>query len=187
MIDCETFYPVNNNNKPSTKTKVKSQKLNVLTTNICGLKSKTGSLTNILHENNIDIACVSETHFEGDAIPEIKGYITYHRNRIQKAKGGICMFIKKEYEQWVVKMESGLDANEYFVCKLGCFEPELVLVLQYGVIESRFTTSEILEIQSEVFNVVKSYCDMGHDVLWTGDMNLHVGNKGKLRSNNPTQ
>ena len=28
---------------------------------------------------------------------------------------------------------------------------------------------------------------MGHDVLWTGDMNLHVGNKGKLRSNNPTQ
>ena len=97
------------------------------------------------------------------------------------------MFIKKEYEQWVVKMESGLEANEYFVCKLGCFEPELVLVLQYGVIESRFTTSEILEIQSEVFNVVKSYCDMGHDVLWTGDMNLHVGNKGKLGSNNPTQ
>ena len=97
------------------------------------------------------------------------------------------MFIKKDIEPWVLKMESGLNDNEYFVCKIGCFDPEVVLVLSYGVIENRYTTNEILTMQTEIFNVIKSYCDEGHDVLWTGDLNLHLGNEGKLKNNNPAQ
>ena len=95
------------------------------------------------------------------------------------------MLIKKSLEPWVIKLESGLDDNEFFTCKISCFEPEVVLVLNYGVIENRYTTNEVFNMQTEVFNVVKNYCDEGFDVFWTGDLNIHLGNEGKLRGNNP--
>ena len=91
---------------------------------MCGFKSKKGSLANILNDKNIDIACISETHCEGDSIPEVKGYVTYHRNRQNnKAKGGIAIFFKKSLAQWVIKLESGLDNNEFFACKISCLSP----------------------------------------------------------------
>ena len=123
-------------NKAGAKKGFKKQKLNILTSNICGFKSKTGSLNNILSQKDIDIACLSETHCEGDTVPSLKGFSTYFRNRQNKSKGGIAMLIRNELEPWVMKMESGTGENEFFVCKLTCFDPEVVVVLQYGVIEN---------------------------------------------------
>ena len=85
------------------------------------------------------------------------------------------MFFKKELAQWVVKLESGVDENEFFACKVSCFEPEVVLVLHYGVIENRFTTNEVMTMQTEVFNIIKNYCEEGLDVFYTGDLNVHLG------------
>ena len=137
--------------KTNTKPRIKNQTLKVLTTNICGFKSKTGSLLNIINEQKIDVICISETHSEGDTIPSLKGFVTYHRNRQnKKAKGGIAMLIKKSLEPWVIKLESGLDDNEFFTCKISCFEPEVVLVLNYGVIENRYTTNEVFNMQTTI-------------------------------------
>ena len=177
----------NVNFNQSTRTKIKDRSIKILTSNICGFKSKKGSLSNIAHTNNIDVICLSETHCERDTIPELPGYITYYRNRVSKSKGGICMFFKKEYEDYLMKLETGLDDNEYFVCKVSCFNPQLVLVLQYGVIENRYSNAEILGIQSEVFNIIKSYNEEEFDILWTGDLNLHLGDGERLKGNNPTQ
>ena len=181
-----TNHDLNFNN--STGTKVKEKSITILTSNICGFKSKVGSLINILSEKNVDIACISETHCEGDTIPLIKGFSTYHRNRSNnKAKGGIAMLFRQTIAPWVIKLETGLDENEFFTCKISCFEPEVVLVLQYGVIENRHSVNEIAALQSEVFSVVKGYCDEGYDVFWTGDLNVHLGNQGNLNHNNPHQ
>ena len=169
----------------STRTKFNKRSLKILTSNICGLKSKKASLMNILNTNNVDIACVSETHCEKDTIPELPGYVTYHRNRITKSKGGIAIFLKKEFEHHIMKLESGSLDNEFFVCKLSCFEPQIVLVLQYGVIENRYSNAEIFSMQSEIFNIIRGYTEEGFDLFWTGDMNVHLGNDGKLSNNNP--
>ena len=138
-------------------------------------------------EQNIDVACFSETHSVGDSIPKLKGFVTYNRNRNNKSKGGIAMIFKKELEPFILKLESGLDENEYFVCKITCFEPEVVLVLHYGVIENRYSTTEILTMQTEIFSVIKNYIEEGFDVFWTGDMNVHLGKCDKLKGNNPSE
>ena len=173
--------------KAGAKKGFKKQKLNILTSNICGFKSKTGSLNNILSQKDIDIACLSETHCEGDTVPSLKGFSTYFRNRQGKSKGGIAMLIRNELEPWVMKMESGSGENEYFACKFTCFDPEVVVVLQYGVIENRYTTNEIMSIQNEIFSTIKNYCDESCDIIWTGDLNVHLGRQGNLIGNNPTQ
>ena len=79
----------------STKPRFKDKTIKILSSNTCGFKSKKGSIQNILSEQSIDIACFSETHCEGDTIPEIKGYVTYHRNRCNKSKhtGRILIYI----------------------------------------------------------------------------------------------
>ena len=63
----------------------------------------------------------------------------------------------------------------------------MVLVLHYGVIENRFSSNEVLTMQTEVFNTIRTYCEEGMDVFYTGDLNVHLGDEGKLRGNNPTK
>ena len=60
-------------------------------------------------------------------------------------------------------------------------------MLHYGVIENRYTSAEILTMQTEIFNVIKNYNEENFEIYWTGDFNLHLGKSERLPGNNPSE
>ena len=183
-------HDFNDNHKNVKKVKtavpIKHKNFNIICSNICGWTSKKHSFQNILLKQKADAAFVCETHFQGDQIPEAKGYVSYFRNRPKKSKGGICLLLKREYESFAIKMNQGDGDNEFLIVKLSCFDPEVILILVYGVIENQFSKHDYMKLQSEVFNEVKEYTEKGYTVFWGGDMNVHLGNTLKgLESNHP--
>ena len=74
----------------------KYQNLKIATLNIQALKNKTILLEQIMHENNLDILCITETFLT----PQILSYnflnYTLHRNdRLYKKGGGVAVLIRK--------------------------------------------------------------------------------------------
>ena len=150
--------------------------------NIRGIQSKIGSFQNILIDNKVDIAFVSESHCLRDKSVKIPNYTCYFRNRCIKEKGGVCIYIKNSLANSCTKLESGLDLNEWFIVKIDCFTPSVVLVVYYGIIEQQFP-KEVAALQGELFNTIKSYIDEGSTLYWAGDFNNHIGDAFGIKGN----
>ena len=175
-------FKKNFNLKKGDNKSIESYTMNFYLTNIRGLRSKLESFKNILIEGKIDIAMVTESHCQRDSCIKIPNYTVYYRNRCQKEKGGVCIYVNNKFANSCVKLETGLDASEYFVLKLECFTPSLILIVFYGVIEQQFP-NEVIAMQGDLFEVVKKYVDEGNSVFWAWDFNNHLGEELGLKGN----
>ena len=179
-----------NNHVRSNHTKVKSiqgKEIKILSCNIRGWQSKSESLSNIAKKEKADIICLQETHCSDAKAPQIKGYSTYFRNRTQKCKGGLAILVYDKISKFVTKLESSSEPAEFFSLRLDCFDPCLVIINFYGVIESQYSKQEVLKIQSELFSAYETHVNSGSDVLLVGDFNCHIGQKLGMYQNKVTK
>ena len=151
--------------------------------NCRGLQSKIGSVRNILIDNDIDVAVISETQNSKDKNIPISGYVCYWRNRILREKGGVCVYIKEKFGSDVMKHETGLENNEFFVIRLECTDPNIILICYYGVIEGQYNADQVTAMQSDIFNLMKKYDEEGNRVYWCGDFNNHIPNECGITGN----
>ena len=179
--DSNVFVKNVNNNKVNKN--MKEYSLKFFSSNVRGITSKIGSVRNVLSSENIDVCMLSETQLSGNNVAKIPGYTAYYRNRVGKAKGGICVYIKDRWAQYAMKLESGEGPNEYFFVKLEAFDPAIVICIYYGVIEGQYSRQSVTDMQSELFNTVKQYTDAGCTLVWGGDFNNHIGKELGLVKN----
>ena len=78
--------------------------------NICSLKNKVNELSSILHDNDIHIMAISETHLDNtiaDSVVSIQGYNFFRRDR-DRFGGGTAFFLK---EHIPAKIRNDLSRN----------------------------------------------------------------------------
>ena len=87
------------------------------------------------------------------------------------------MLVFDKISKYVTKLESSQEPSEFFSIRLDCFEPALVLINFYGIIETQYTKNDLLKIQSEIFSTYQTHLETGSNVLLMGDFNSHIGQK----------
>ena len=94
-----------------TESVLKSEKANILITNMCGIKSKISSLCNITDTFNPVVTLISETHCCQNEKPPLKGrYVHYNRNRNSdksSSKGGVSVTVNKDLKNECVIVGKG--------------------------------------------------------------------------------
>ena len=170
-------------NKKATNKAGKQYTMNFFSTNVRGLQSKVDTFSNILVKNEVDVALVSETHNQGEKNIKVEGYVCYYRNRVGREKGGVAMYIKEKWANGCMKLESGIDNNEFFVLRMENSEPNVIVIVYYGVIEKQFLADEVSAMQSDLFDTVRKYVREGNRVIWAGDFNNHLADSLGLMNN----
>ena len=171
------------NSKSKFNKECETYSLSIFQNNCRGLQSKIETVKNILIDLSVDIAILSETQCKGQKNIKIPNYVCYFRNRELRDKGGICVYVHERLAGGVMKLEQGLEHNEYFVLRFENCKPNLIIICSYGVIEGQFTKDEIFAMQSDLFNTYRKYLEEGCDVIWGGDLNVHIPNENGMAGN----
>ena len=162
----------------------RTENLRVMTTNIRGWFGKRESFEAILARENIDLVTICETFTSGKRFPEVKGFVSYFRNRPKRAGGGIALLVREEKAKYVVKIEQGCDDNEYLCVKFTNCDPHLVVFIYYGAVSNTFGVDAKKLHLSQLLDDVKKYSLKGCSILLLGDFNLHLGDK-VIKGNHP--
>ena len=73
--------------------------------------SKKLELENLLHEEQINVCCLQETHLSKDIAFKIKGYKCFRSDRQGRQKGGILTLVKNNITAFL--LETFMDGAEY--------------------------------------------------------------------------
>ena len=84
-------YNYNHNNNNYNRN---NNNLNILHWNAEGIQNKKAALSERLRQQDIDIACIQETHLKENIRLNIRGYQVVRQDRTDRIKGGIMMLIK---------------------------------------------------------------------------------------------
>ncbi|GIY47424.1 hypothetical protein CDAR_177291 [Caerostris darwini] len=74
--------------------KYATRTINFLQLNINGIQRKVAELSDILHTNNIYVACLQETKLNHKLCFKIKGYTTIRKDRLTGTGGGLAFLVK---------------------------------------------------------------------------------------------
>ena len=100
--------------------------------NIRNFDARHESLESIVNVHKYNVVMISETHFHGDRKVHVPGYLTYSRNRVDKASGGLATAILNDEAQNVVRVEEGVANNEYIVTRHDQFDTPINIINFYG-------------------------------------------------------
>lgn len=59
-----------------------------------GVSNKKEELQHFLHENNINICCIQETHLQEEKTFKIRGYQVFRSDRKGRKKGGVMTLVR---------------------------------------------------------------------------------------------
>lgn len=178
----EGFMMNKNNGKKPKNMKIENKEtkdydLKFYSNNCRGLQSKIDTVKNILREGKIDIAIITETQCARDKNIKIENYVCYYRNRHLRDKGGVAIYVHEKWANGCMKLETGLEHNEFFVIKLENFTPNVVVIGYYGVIEGQYNKDQVTAMQADIFNLFRKYKEEGYQIFWSGDYNNHIPNE----------
>ena len=72
----------------------KPRRINILQWNAEGVYQKKISLEERLRQEDIEIACLQETHLKENQRFNVRGYQTFRQDRVGRTKGGIALLVK---------------------------------------------------------------------------------------------
>ena len=75
-------------------TKKTTKPLNILQWNAEGIYNKKIALTERLHAEDIDVACIQETHLNPNHRFIVRGYQTFRMDRVGRHKGGVLTLVR---------------------------------------------------------------------------------------------
>ena len=103
--------------------------LKVVHWNAEGVSKKTAELSHFLHENDVNICCIQETHLQGDKPFRIRGYKPYRNDRQGRTKGGVLTLVRSNLYAEEVGRQTG--EAEYLHMKVTTGNGTLDLVNYY--------------------------------------------------------
>lgn len=118
-------------------------KLNILNWNANGLKQKRSSFIVFLAQNNVDIACITETHLISTEKFTIPGYLVYRSDRdAPKASGGVAIIIKRNISHHSLYLPR-LNNLEIVAIKIKTNTDEIILYSAYHAPRYKFLKTYI--------------------------------------------
>ena len=147
----------------------------ILLSNIRGVKSKKESLLEVLKDVNPDICILNETGLRGKNKLKIQGYITFSRNRVEKAMGGISTSVKDNIANCAVNVGQGAGDDEFIIVRLEQFTPAICLINYYGEQEGRVGKEEVNAKWERMLKEIRKIRARGEECLLIGDFNKLVG------------
>ena len=94
-----------------------------------GVSRKTAELSHFLHENDVNVCCIQETHLQGDKSFKIRGYKPFRNDRQGRTKGGVVILVRSNLHAEEIKSQTG-DA-EYIHVKVNTGKYSLDLINYY--------------------------------------------------------
>ena len=77
------------------RTKARKDKpFTIMHWNAESVMNKTTELEHILHEENINICCIQETHLQSNKYFKVRGYQCFKSDRTDRSKGGILALVR---------------------------------------------------------------------------------------------
>ena len=89
--------------------------------NIRGFGSKRKSFEKIVDSLNPSIITLNETALKFKKKPNIKGYSSFQRNRINQNMGGVATLVKNENKNDFIKVSEGANSDEFLVTRHNSF------------------------------------------------------------------
>ena len=68
------------------------------------------------------VALFTEMQCSGTSNIKISGYVNYFRNREERIKGGVSIYVRDKWANFCMKLESGTGDNEYMFLKIEAFD-----------------------------------------------------------------
>ena len=130
----------------------------------------------IINGVNPNIVTINELGYNKDKKLSIPGYHCYNRNRISQNMGGVATVIRNDEKMFAIKVDEGLDKDEFILTRHCQFSPPINILNIYGEIESRSNKKEIEERWDRVLAIVAGIESRNEALLLIGDMNKAVGN-----------
>ena len=96
--------------------------------NINNLDAKNISLKSTLSNHSYSLVTLNETHCKAGRKVVIPDYLTYTRNRVDKACGGIATSIKLSDAHNVVRIDEGKEDNEFIVTRHGQIDSPINII-----------------------------------------------------------
>ena len=144
--------------------------------NIRGYNLKKESLKYILSAINPNAVILNEVGLRGNKRCSIQGYNTFTRNRKNLNMGGISTAIRKDENQFCLKVDEGENDDEFLITRHCQFLKPINICNVYGEQESRNKNYEIEERWSRICDQLKIIEDRNEEVILIGDMNKLIGN-----------
>ena len=151
-------------------------KWSILHSNCRGYNSKKHSFMSIINGVNPNIVTINELGYKKDKRLSIPGYHCYNRNRISQNMGGVATVIRNDEKMFAIKVDEGLDKDEFILTRHCQFSPPINILNIYGEIESRSNKKEIEERWDRILAIVAGIESRNEALLLIGDMNKAVGN-----------
>lgn len=89
----------------------KTKSLKILQWNAEGIQKKKEALKIFLHEKEIDVACIQETHLNSNLRFSIRGYTCIRQDREIRPKGGILTLIKNDIPTTDITMPNSSESE----------------------------------------------------------------------------
>ena len=102
-----------------------------------GVSNKREELQHFLHENNVNICCIQETHLQDDKSFKIRGYQVFRSDRKERKKGGVMTLVRNNIN--VSETKQYMEEAEYLELKVTIRESSLNIVNCYCSNDKKFS------------------------------------------------
>ena len=90
--------------------------------------------------------------------------------------GGVATAIRNDEKMFAIKVDEGLDKDEFILTRHSQFNPPINVLNVYGEIESRSNTREIEERWGRLLKIISRIELCNESLVLIGDMNKAIGN-----------
>ena len=91
--------------------------------------NKKTELEHILHEENINICCIQETHLQSNKYFKVRGYQCFRSDRTDGSKGGVLTLVRNNINTCLI--DTHMEDSEYQVMEIKADDVDIQLVNFY--------------------------------------------------------
>ena len=91
--------------------------------------NKKTELEHILHEENINICCIQETHLQSNKYFKVRGYQCFRSDRRDRSKGGVLTLVRSNINACLI--DTHMEDSEYQVMEIKTDNVDIQLVNFY--------------------------------------------------------
>ena len=125
------------------KSKQSSVDLKLLHINPRGWTSKRAAMLDVIENVKPDYVNINETQLRGENKVQMKGFVSFSKNRKETAGGGICSAVTNRLKGHAVRVLEGGDDDEWQAVRLNHVKPAITIVNVYGEQEGRTSKEEV--------------------------------------------
>lgn len=141
--------------------------LKLLNWNANGLSKQENIFRNFLFFHEIQIACITETHFHPTDKFKIPGFNVYRNDRpSRKAAGGVAIIIRKELAHCQIQCPTS-DSLETVAINLNTTDSEIIIITAYKPPNKKFPENTL----DKIFNLNINNAFYNKKIIVIGDLN----------------